>query len=207
MAGLGGPIDDNWSMLRAVVRTARLVAVHNPRVTADLREEFPGATVEAIHLGTAPQAADAGARARVRAALGVPDQAVLFAAFGKITAEKRIGAILRAFDAIARERGDVHLLLAGDPSDHPSLGQELSASAHAARVHVTGYVADQAIVDSLAAADACLCLRWPTALETSASWVQCLAASRATVISDLAHLVDIPVVGRQSAVRWRSRSI
>ena len=46
----------------------------------------------------------------------------------------------------------------------------------------------------LAAADVCLCLRWPTALETSAAWVQCLAAGRPTVISDLAHLVDIPTI-------------
>jgi hypothetical protein len=46
----------------------------------------------------------------------------------------------------------------------------------------------------LAAADACLCLRWPTALESSASWLQCLAAARPTVISDLAHLVDIPTL-------------
>jgi hypothetical protein len=42
------------------------------------------------------------------------------------------------------------------------------------------------------AADACLCLRWPTALETSASWLRCLAAGRPTVITDLPHLVDVP---------------
>ena len=86
----------------------------------------------------------------------------------------------------------MHLLLAGDTSDYPALDQELAAAAHVRRVHVTGYVADDAIGDHLAAADACLCLRWPTALETSASWLQCLAAARPTVISDLAHLVDIP---------------
>ena len=190
--GLGGPIYYFWPMLRAVMRTARLVAVHNPRVAADLREAFPGTDVESIHLGTAALAADGTARRRVRAALDVPTEAVLFAAFGKITAEKRIGPILRAFDALAAERADVHLLLAGDASDYPTLARELAATAHARRVHVTGYVADEAIGDYLAASDACLCLRWPTALETSASWLQCLAAARPTVISDLAHLVDIP---------------
>ena len=78
-----------------------------------------------------------------------------------------------------------------------------------------GYVADAAIGDYLAASDACLCLRWPTALETSASWLQCLAAARPTVISDLAHLVDIPTLDPRSRrtlappppSRWRSRSI
>jgi glycosyltransferase involved in cell wall biosynthesis len=199
VAGLGGPIYYCWPMLRVVMRTARLVAVHNPRVAGDLRGEFPDAAVEAIHLGTAPlgsaaPGADAAARGHVRTMLGVPGEAVLFAVFGKITAEKRIGAILRAFEAVAAERADVHLLLAGDASEFPALGGELSASVHAARVHVSGYIPDQAIGDYLAASDACLCLRWPTALETSASWVQCLAAARPTVISDLAHLVDIPTL-------------
>ena len=198
--GLGGPIYYFWSMLRVVMRTARLVAVPNPRVAADLREAFPGAAIEAIHLGTAPLAAGRrGAAARVRApARRAGDDAVLFAAFGKITAEKRIGAILRAFDAVAGERRDVHLLLAGDASDYPALERERSASAYAARVHVSGYLPDQAIGDYLAASDVCLCLRWPTALETSASWLQCLAAARPTVISDLAHLADIPALDPRS---------
>ena len=197
--GLGGPIYYCWPMLRAVLRTARQVAVHNPRVAADLLEEFPDAPIAAIRLGTAlfgtgPLRADAAARGRMRASLGVPDEAVLFAAFGKLTAEKRVGAILRAFEALARERADVHLLLAGDALDYPALEQECASSTHAPRVHVSGYVADEAIGDYLAASDVCLCLRWPTALETSASWLQCLAAARPTVISDLAHLVDIPTI-------------
>jgi glycosyltransferase involved in cell wall biosynthesis len=199
VAGLGGPIYYCWPMLRAVVRTARLVAVHNARVAADLRDQFPGAEIDAIHLGApapgpgAPEAL-AAARSRVRAAIGVPDDALLFAAFGKMTAEKRIDAILRAFHVLAAERSDVHLLLAGDASDFPALESRRSASTHAARLHVSGYLPDAAIGDYLAAADACLCLRWPTALETSASWIQCLAAARPTILSDLAHQVDIPTL-------------
>ena len=200
VAGLGGPIYYFWAMLRVVIRSARLVAVHNPRVAADLREEFPGAPIDAIRLG-ASVTADPAARERVRTSLGVPRDAVLFAAFGKITAEKRVGAMLRAFDVLARERGDVHLLLAGDASDYPALAPDLAASAHAARVHVTGYVPDEAVGGYLAAADACLCLRWPTALESSASWLQCLAAARPTVISGLAHLVDIPTTEPRG---WRA---
>jgi hypothetical protein len=44
-------------------------------------------------------------------------------------------------------------------------------------------------------------LRWPTALETSASWLHCLAAQRATVITDLAHLADVPALDPRT---WRS---
>src|SRR3954468_11675030 len=194
VAGLGGPIYYSWPMQRVVMRTARLVAVHNPRVAADLREAFPGAAVEAIRLGTSVPPTGAAARAHVRDSLGIPRDAMVFAAFGKITAEKRIAAILHAFDTLARERDEVHLLLAGDTGEYSALARDIAASPYASRVHVTGYVADAAIGDYLSAADACLCLRWPTALESSASWLQCLAAGRATVISDLAHLVDIPTI-------------
>ena len=130
----------------------------------------------------------------MRARFGVPENAVLFAAFGKMTAEKRIEVILRAFETIAGERGDVHLLLAGDTSECAAIDGGRFSPALSARVHVAGYIPDQAIGEYLAASDACLCLRWPTALETSAAWVQCLAAGKPTVISDLAHLVDIPSI-------------
>jgi glycosyltransferase involved in cell wall biosynthesis len=199
VAGLGGPIYYAWSMLRVVMRTARVVAVHNERVASDLREAFPEARVEAIRLGTPASVADVAARGRTRAALGIGDGALLFAAFGKITAEKRIGAIVHAFSALARERPDVHLLLAGEASEYAALAPDLEASAAAAaRVHVTGYVPDEAVDDHLAAADVCLCLRWPTALESSASWLQCLAAGRPTVLTDLAHLADVPTIDPRS---------
>jgi glycosyltransferase involved in cell wall biosynthesis len=101
------------------------------------------------------------------------------------------------------EQADVHLLLAGDASDYPALAEEVASPAVVRRVHVTGYLPDDMVGDYLAATDACLCLRWPTALETSASWVHCLAAARPTVISDLAHLIDVPTVDPRA---WRPSS-
>jgi len=190
--GLGGPIYYFWSMLPAVIRTARMVAVHNERVAVDLREQCPSTPIEALHLGTVPIDASAVVRAATRATLGYPDRAIVFAAFGKITSEKRIGPILRAVGALVREGVDARLLLVGDASDYPSLQHELTAGGIADRVRVTGFVENEAIGRYLAAADVCLCLRWPTAHETSASWLQCLSAVRPTVISDLAHTVDIP---------------
>jgi glycosyltransferase involved in cell wall biosynthesis len=188
--GLGGTIQYLWPMLRALVRTARAIAVHNPRVAGDLREEYPGAAVSMIHMGV--PTVDISARGRVRAAMALPEDAVVFAAFGKITAEKRIGAALRALATLIAEGVPAHLMLVGDAAEYPTLSQDLAALGLADRVRVTGYVADAAVGGYLAAADACLCLRWPTALETSASWLRCLAAARATVISNLPHLVDIP---------------
>jgi glycosyltransferase involved in cell wall biosynthesis len=192
--GLGGPIYYFWSMVRVLMKTARMVGVHNERVAADLRVSFPEAIVRSIPLGKAAFQASAVARQQTRADLALSDTAVVFAVFGKLTAEKRIGPILRALAATVRDGIDVWLLLIGDAADYPSLGAELRALAVADRVRVIGHVADEAIGTYLEAADVCLCLRWPTALETSGAWLQCLAAGRATVITDLAHLVDVPTI-------------
>jgi glycosyltransferase involved in cell wall biosynthesis len=190
--GLGGPIYYFWSMVRVVMRTSRMVAVYNERVAADLRAEFPETPIEAIRLGKSPLATSDAARARMRAALGYRDDTIVFAALGKITAEKRIGAIVPAFSTLVKDGVNARLLLVGDASDYQSLTRELTAGAVADRVHVTGFVDEDAIGGYLAAADVCLCLRWPTARETSASWLHCLAAARPTIVSDLAHTVDVP---------------
>ena len=190
--GLGGPIYYFWSMLPVVIKTARAVAVHNERVAADLRDEFPRTPIEAIHLGTSRVEAGAATRAAARGALGYDEAAIVFAAFGKVTSEKRIGPILRAVAALVGRGVNARLLLVGDASDYPSLHDELIGHGVADRVLVSGFVDDDALAGYLAAADVCVCLRWPTARETSASWLQCLSASRPTIISDLAHTADVP---------------
>jgi glycosyltransferase involved in cell wall biosynthesis len=190
--GLGGSIYYFWPMLRVVMRAARLVCVHNSNVAADLRAEYPDARVDTIRMGVAALPVATDARITVRRRLNLAAAAIVFAAFGKVTAEKRIAAILGALNAIASDGVDAYLMLVGDADDYGALSQQLEQHGVADRVRITGHVADKTIADHLAAADACLCLRWPTAQESSASWLRCLAAARPTVRSDLAHLVDVP---------------
>src|SRR6266700_5051680 len=97
--GLGGPIYYLWSMLRVVMQTARIVAVHNERVAEDLRASFPETGIRSIPLGKAPLETGAAGRQHPRAALAIPDEAVVFAVFGRLTAEKRIGPTLQALAA------------------------------------------------------------------------------------------------------------
>jgi hypothetical protein len=52
--GLSGSIYYFWSMLRVVMQTARLVAVHNPRVAGDLQSEYPGTALETIAMASHP---------------------------------------------------------------------------------------------------------------------------------------------------------
>lgn len=192
--GLGGPIYYFWPMLRVVMETSRMVAVHNARIAAALRAEYAPAAVETIRMGVVAVPADSAVRAAARRALALADGATVFTLFGKVTAEKRIPSILRAFAALSRSMPETVLLLVGDANEYGALDAEIARQGIGGRVRVTGYVDDEAIGTQLAAADVCICLRWPTAQETSASWLRCLAAGRATVITDLAHLADVPTI-------------
>ena len=189
--GLGGSAFYLWPMVKAVVDSARLVAVHSALVAQELREQHPRARIETIHLGVSERTASPGARLAIRSELGIPDDSVVFVAFGLMTAQKRIEPILRALGAMAARDVDAHLLLVGG-NGFPGLDEAIAAHRLAGRVHVTGYVADERIADYLSAADVSLALRWPTAGETSAAWIESLAAAKATIISSLPHTADVP---------------
>jgi hypothetical protein len=68
------------------------------------------------------------------------------------------------------------------------------------RAHVTGFVPDDELGAYLGCADICACLRWPTNGETSASWWRAVAAGRPTIITDLSHQPELPVVDPRN---WR----
>jgi glycosyltransferase involved in cell wall biosynthesis len=200
--GLSGSIYYFWPMLRVVLRTARLVAVHNTCVAGDLREQYPDVRVDSIRMGVPdgrlqPGAA-ADARARLRRELQIPEGAIVFMAFGRVTAEKRIEPILRAITALVARGIDAHLVLVGEASGFALLTSIVEGHGLIGRVHVTGHVADDRVAEHLVAADVCLCLRWPTAGETSASWLRALAAARPTVISAVAHLANVPIFDAMS---------
>ncbi len=181
--GLGGSLNYFWPMLRVPVTTARAVAVHNARVAADLADEYPSTAIHTIRMGVPDMTAPADARIRVRRSLGIPDDAVVFAVFGKVTREKRVAQIAEALTDVRGTGVDARLLIVGEGDEASADGETIVAA---------GYVADVEVATWLSAADVSLCLRWPTALETSAGWLRCLAAGRATVIANLAHLADVP---------------
>jgi glycosyltransferase involved in cell wall biosynthesis len=209
VGGFWGAIYYFWPMLRTVVLSARRVAVHNPLVSADLHQSF-GAVVDVIRLGVAdPLAGECGryrglVRARTRARLGISPDAFVVLAYGGVTPEKRIGPAIRAVAATRHHHQDVRLLLVGASPDGYDPLAEARAAGIADRVATTGYVSEEDLPACLVASDAALCLRWPTARETSAAWVQCIAAGLPTVLTDLAHLVHIPTL---EPLEWTVRHI
>lgn len=121
-----------------------------------------------------------------------------FAAFGLVTAEKRVPQILRALRAV---RDSVHaggpgvrLRLVGDVTPHYDVHADATAHGVDDLVEVTGWTDDEAFDRAIVESDVCLCLRWPTNREASGPWLRALSAGKPTVVNDLAHLVDLPTL-------------
>jgi len=195
-AGFGQSLFTHWPHIRLVVESARLTVVHNRRLLADLRDRYPSARFDAIEMGVADPLlpADSTLPRDVRAALGMPGDAVVLAAFGGMTPEKRIPSLLRVLSTTAPRLPQLRLMLVGQPAGHYDVRKDAARWGVSDRIHITGYVPDQQLPAYLRAADICACLRWPTNRETSASWLRCLAAGRVTLVSDLSDLTDVPTV-------------
>ena len=186
MSGTPSELYYEWPLVRPVIETARLSVVHNARVAEGLRHRYPGCRVDVVRMGVSdPLVGRSVTRAEGRE--------VVFVTFGLVTQEKRIPAILRTFQRLG-PCGPARLRLVGAPVRHYDVAADIRALGLDERVDLVGYVADTDLRFELLNADVCLCLRWPTGRETSASWLRCLAAGKPTVISTLTHLADVPVL-------------
>ena len=198
LSGLSSPLYYFWPMLKTVVVSARAVAVHNSRLAAELAAEFPGTRLRAMPMGVADSVSSDEAAQTIRRRHGYEPQHVVLTAFGLVTPEKRIEPILQALAVARRYQPDVRLLLVGQALAH----FDALAVARALGVHdlvtIAGYADDAEVPGYLTASDVVLSLRWPSARETSASWLRAIAASRPTVITDLAHQADLPTLDPRS---------
>jgi glycosyltransferase involved in cell wall biosynthesis len=197
-AGLLGSLTYLWPMLRVVVESSRLVLVHNQWLAEEISAAHPNAIVNVVEMGVPEPAVRPEARQRIRSRHRIADDAVVFTSFGMVTPEKRIREGMRALAAVVEMVPRAHLLIAGETVDYYALEPEAEALGVLDNVTVAGYVADDEIDDYLTASDVCLCMRWPTSRETSASWLRCLAAGKPTISTDLAHTVDIPTLDPRS---------
>jgi glycosyltransferase involved in cell wall biosynthesis len=198
LSGFGGPLYYFWPMLRSVVTSARAVAVHNARLAADLAAEFPATPVRALPMGVADPGRSSQGAAAIRDRHGFGPEHVVLAAFGGITPEKRVTPILQALAVTRAHQPGVRLLLVGQPMPHFDALAEARALAVDDLVTIAGYVDDAELPAYLAASDVVLSLRWPSARETSASWLRAIAAGRPTVVTDLAQQADLPLLDPRS---------
>lgn len=204
VAGLEGSPYYLWPMLRIVMDRARGVVVHSERLLEVLEEEFPATPMAHVSMGVGEVMSQAscfrpGASSAAGASRWPPDvehhaSSITFSAFGLITPEKRVPQILAALAAVRQQVPGVRLRLVGENAEHYALWQDVARHGVGDIVEVTGYVDEDQLDAELLAADVCLCLRWPTAHETSASWLRCLAAGRPTVVTDQLTTVDVPTL-------------
>jgi glycosyltransferase involved in cell wall biosynthesis len=203
VAGLDSRLYYDWPMVRALVEASRMVAVHGEGTRAELVSALAGHralstehSIVSIRLGMGTPLTperERRARAAVRARHGISEDAVLFGCFGGLTPEKRIPQILSAFRAVLPHAPGARLLFGGAPAAHYDIRADIAAHGLDGRATVTGYLeADEDLIDHIAACDVTLNLRWPTARETSGPWLEALAAGRATIVTDLVHLGDVP---------------
>ena len=192
--GLLGSLTYLWPMLRVVVESSRRVIVHNEWLADQIREAHAGAAVDVVEMGVPEPASRPGARQQIRSRYGISEDAVVFTAFGKVTPEKRVREAMRALASIAEIAPQAHLLVAGETVEYYDMQAEAESLGVRERVTFAGYLADEEIDDHLAASDVCVCMRWPTSRETSASWLRCLAAGKPTISTDLVHTVDVPTL-------------
>jgi len=199
VAGLGGTLCYFWPMVRIPVEAARVVAVHNAYLARELAGEFPGRMIRHIRLGVPDSlASTAASAAEVRRRHGIPDEAVVFGCFGRVTPEKGLTGVLRALAQVGPSVPNVRLLVVGEAPSYFDLMAQARELGIADLVVTTGYVDEGALPEYLAAMDVTLNLRWPTGRETSAAWMRCLAAGKPTVITDLAHLTNMPSLDLRS---------
>ena len=196
VAGFDNHLYYSWPMRRLVVEASRLTAVHTAALATALRSEFPDSALTSIRLGhgTLVNSEDAqDHRARVRQQYGIPAEAIVFGVSGGLTPDKRIPQVLDALAAILPYAPHAYLLLAGAPVQHYDVTADVRRRGLNGRTTITGYLAsDDDVTSHLAACDVSVNLRWPTAREMSGPWLRALAAGRPTIVTDLAHLADLP---------------
>ena len=198
-AGYGGSLYARWPMTRLVIERSRLTAVHAPLLAEQLAAAHPRAIIRPLRHGLidpCPRTVDLPAAATaIRARHGIPADAIVLGAFGGLTPEKRLPAILTATARLSSAAQPVHLLLAGRTYAHYDIADAIQAHGLGARAHVAGYIDDDEIPGYLAAVDVCLCLRWPSNGETSGFWTRAIGAGRPVITTTLSVHGDLPLCG------------
>jgi glycosyltransferase involved in cell wall biosynthesis len=198
LSGFGGSLYYLWPMLRSVVTSARAIAVHDDALAANMRAAFPDAAVHAIRMGVPDVTPESEHVAAIRRRHDLDPSALVVAAFGGLTPEKRLRPLFDAVAVARRYRPDLRILLVGPIHPHYDVMTEARTSGVEDLVTIAGYVLDAELPAYIAVADIVSCLRFPSARETSASWLRALAAGRPTLVTDLAQQAALSTLDPRS---------
>lgn len=178
---------------RRLLNTSLGVIVHSRYVADLIRASHPQLPTTVIPMPI-PSTTPPTDTAAVRAALGLPPEALVLGSFGQITPNRQPELGLRAFVRLQRRYPHLYYLIAGEAVgvDLSALLQTLPAAAQA-QVLTRDYVTDRAQFDAyLAATDVVLNLRHPTMGETSGVALRALALGRPLVVFDVGWYHELP---------------
>jgi len=142
------------TLLRAYLRTARIIITPSQATTDALRERWPRPRYVTVPLGVDPIFSPDREPLRIAG----EQRVVLYT--GGYGPRKRIDDLLTAFGHIAKAHGDVDLVLSG--AAPVEFLDAIARSSHPDRVHVTGYLTDAQMADLYVRASVVL---YPTTLE------------------------------------------
>ena len=122
------------------------------------REQLGHDRIHHLGNGVDPARFAGGDGAAFRAARGLPAEATVFSCISRLDPQKDQITLVAAFDRLAAERADVHLMLAGPETAAAYVAQlkaRIAASPHAARIHILGSLdpTGRELADALAASD------------------------------------------------------
>ncbi len=175
---------------RTLVQTQRGVLVHSSWAAERLQEGVEDVTVRVIPMPMPlePMASPASTLA-LRESLGIPRKAPVVGSFGFQTPIKRTDVVI---EALAKEElAEVHLLIVGEVAPEFDLAAKAREAGVLERVHLCGFLDRDRLRVAMATADLCVNLRYPTAGETSASYLRLLAMGRPTLVSDYAQFAEL----------------
>ena len=191
------------------VRASAMTAVHEEWLAERVREAVPGAHVRSVPMGIERRDVPAESAAEARRRLGIDGGAFVVGTFGMLTPEKRIHRLLSSFKWLLRRRPDARCLLVGAAAEALALDEVIRELELQGVAIATGPLPMSDFLAHMAACDALAFLRWPTQRETSAAMLRAMSLGRTVVVSDLAHLRDlpdsaavkIPLVGEERTLR------
>ena len=124
--------------------------------------------------------------------LPLDDAAIVIGVFGFLKPYKRIRETLLAFSRIHREFPNSYLILGGEEHPDYPLKPLIDELRLQNSVRILGYIPVNTFVEGLAACDMCINLRYPTAGETSGSFLRALGLGKPSIVSDIGSFQDMP---------------
>jgi len=182
---------------RAVLAPAAGVIVHSSWALRRVQAQFPGVPAVRIphhHHHSLPSDVEdqQDANAQVRRAWGIPEEALVFGAFGFVTPPKCVELGIAALSALRDRLPDFRLLIAGHCEDAASMMREVGRAGLEDRTLMTGYLSEAAFEEAMVACDVVFNLRYPTAGESSGTLASAVSAGKCAVVFDYAAFSDYP---------------